>query len=183
LNPASASPNETILTIGFVGLGIYFSILLVRGLAGYLRFRRVRPTALLTWPGPRPHQFALLVGLGIVSTAVAVVNTYMGRPLHHVFGLAVMSLYFVFMVPLSARIHLGFYRDGVWSNTGFLPYGKIARMMFVESPEIVLVLVPRGRSRSFLLPVPREEYGAARKVLEEKSRSREMVCEGGILGL
>src|SRR5262249_60781914 len=130
------------------GLGIYFSVLLVRGLAGYLRFRRVRPTALLTWPGPRPQQFALLVGLGIVSTAVAVVNTYVGRPLHHVYGLAVMSLYFVLMVPLSARIHLRFYRDGVWSSAGFLPYGKIARVVVVGSPGSVLILVPPGPARS-----------------------------------
>jgi hypothetical protein len=180
---ATGSPNDTILTLGLVGLGIYFSVLLVRGLAGYLRFRRVRPTALLTWPVPRPHQFRLLIGLGVLSTAVTLLNTYQRRPLHHVYGLAVMALYFVVMVPLSARIHLGFYRDGVWSNAGFLPYGMIARMAFVETPELVLILVPRGRSGSFLLPVPREEYGAVRKVLEEKSRSREVNCEAGILGL
>ena len=42
--------NDEILTWGLAGLAVYFSVLLVRGFVGYQRFRRVRPTALLTWP-------------------------------------------------------------------------------------------------------------------------------------
>ncbi len=170
--------NETILTVGLLGLGIYFSVLLVRGLLGYLRFRRVRPTALLIWPGRPPDHLPFLLGLGVLSLALTVILGYLNRPFHHVYGMAVMAAYFMLMVPLSARIHLGFYRDGVWADTGFLPYAKIARMAFSEGREIVLLLLPRGGSGAFRLPVPRDEYGAVRKILEEKIRDRVVSIEG-----
>ncbi len=178
--------NQTIISLGLLGLGIYFSVLLIRGFAGYLRFRRVRPTAVLTWPGRRPAHFPLLLGLGVVSAALTVVHGWLALPFHHVYSQAVMAVYFILMVPLSARIHLGLYRDGVWADTGFLPYGSIARMAFREVPEgseVILILLPRGRSGSFRLPVPREDYGAVRKVLEEKVRAHVVNVDQGILGL
>lgn len=176
--------QETVLTVALLGFGLYFSVLMVRGLAGYMRFRRVRPTALLTWPVKRPANFGMLVGLGVVAAAVTLLNSLMHRPMHHVFSQAVMSLYFVLMVPLSARIHLGLYRDGVWADDGFLPYARIGRLAFRETPEIVLILLPRGgASGSFRLPVPRDEYAAVRKVLEEKIRARVLNVEAGLLGL
>jgi len=175
--------NDTFLTLGLMALGIYFSVLLLRGLAGYLRFRRVWPTALLTWPVQRPLHFRMLLTLGVVSAAVTLLNLLLGRPLPHVVSQAVMALYFILMVPLSARIHLGFYRDGVWADTGFLPYAQIGRLAFRETPEIVLILVPRDGSSSFRLPVPPGEYGAVRKMIEEKVRARVLNFEAGILGL
>jgi hypothetical protein len=175
--------NETALSVVLLGLGVYFLVLLVRGLRGYLLFRKVRPTALLTWPVPRTGQLPFLLALGIVATAVTALNAYLQRPLHHVLSQALMAAYFVLMVPLCQRIRLGFYSDGVWADSGFLPYGKIGRIAFRESPEIVLILLPRGRSRSFRLPVPPEEYGAVRKMLEEKIRARVVNMEAGILGL
>ena len=143
----------------------------------------MRPTALLTWPVRRPSNFPLLIGLGIVAAALAVINGTMARPFHHVYSQGVMAVYFTVMVPLSARIQLGLYRDGVWADSGFLPYEKIARMAFREAPEIVLVLVPRGRALPFRLPVPTAEYGAVRKILEEKIRARVVNVEQAILGI
>jgi hypothetical protein len=90
---------------------------------------------------------------------------------------------FVLMVPLASRIRLGFYRDGVWADAGFLPYQRIRRLAFRESPEIELILLPRGGSGSFRLPVPPDEYGAVRKLLEEKIREHVVNVETGILGL
>jgi hypothetical protein len=175
--------NETILTVVLLALGIYFSVLLIRGFLGYLRFRRVRPTALITWPVPHPAHLRFMIALGILNTGLTVLNGLLARPFHHVFGLGVMALYFVLMVPLSLRIHLGFYRDGVWADAGFLRYGDIGRLAFLETPEIVLVLLPRGGSGSFKLPVPPAEYGAVRKVLEEKIRDHVVNVDKGILGL
>jgi hypothetical protein len=175
--------NETILTWGLGGLAVYFSVLLLRGLLGYQRFRRVRETALLTWPSRRPSHFPFLLGLGVLSAGLTVLNGYLGRPFHHVYSQAVMAAYFMVMVPLSCRIHLGLYRDGVWADTGFLPWAKIGRLAFRETPELVLILLPRGKSGSFRLPVPRDEYGAVRKLLEEKIRSDVLKIDQGILGL
>jgi len=87
------------------------------------------------------------------------------------------------VVPLTLRIHRGLYQEGVWADTRFLPYGKIGRMAFVERPEIVLVLVPRSGSRALRLPVPASEYGAVRRVLEDKIRERAVNMEQAILGL
>ena len=173
--------NETMLTVVLVGVGVYFSVLLARGLAGYLRFRRLRGTALLTWPARSSPYFALV--LGLVSLGVALLNTRLDRPFLHLYGQYATAAYFILMVPLSARIRLGLYRDGVWADSGFLPYTHIGRMAFREQPEIVLLLVPKGRDRSLRLPVPKDEYGAVRKVLEEKIRERAVNVEAGILGL
>ena len=175
--------NEAALSAVLLGLGVYFSVLLIRGMRGYLLFRKVRPTALLTWPVPRSAQLPFLLALGVVATGVTALNAYLDRPLHHVLSQALMAAYFTWMVPLCQRIRLGFYREGVWADTGFLPYAKIGRIAFRETPEIVLILLPRGRSGSFRLPVPPEEYGAVRKVLEEKIRARVVNMEAGILGL
>jgi hypothetical protein len=127
--------------------------------------------------------FPFQIALGVVAAAVTVINSTLGRPLHHVYSQGVMAVYFMVMVPLSARIQLGLYRDGVWADAGFLPYEQIARMAFREAPEIVLVMVPRGRSGAFRLPVPSSEYGAVRKILEDKIRARVVTPEKAILGL
>jgi hypothetical protein len=166
-----------------LGLAVYFSVAVARSLAGYLLFLKVRPTALLTWPGRRPAHFPLLIVLGFVAAALTVINGTLDRPFHHVYSQGVMAVYFTVMVPLSLKIQLGLYRDGVWADAGFLPYGKIGRMAFRETPEIVLILVPRGRSGPFRLPVPSSEYGAVRKILEEKIRSHVVNVEKAILGL
>jgi hypothetical protein len=177
------SANEAMFTIVLGALGVYFSVLNGRSLWRYAQFRRVRPTALVTWPVPRPPHFPLLIGLGLLSGAVTALNGYLDRPFHHVFSQAVMALYFILMVPLMARIHFGLYRDGVWGDVGFLPYGDIKRMAFLETPEIVLILLPRGGSRPLRLPVPPAEYGAVRKLLEEKKREGAMPTQERILGL
>jgi hypothetical protein len=173
--------NETMLTVLLVGIGVYFSVLLARGLAGYLRFRRMRGSAVLTWRARRSFHFAL--ALGAVSLAVAILNTSLDRPFLHLYGQYATAAYFILMVPLSGRIRLGLYRDGVWADTGFLPYARIGRMAFREGPEIVLLLLQRGAARAFRLVVPPEEYGAVRKVLEEKVREHVVNVETGILGL
>jgi hypothetical protein len=178
------SANETMLTVVLALLGVYFSLLNGRGILRYAQFRRVRPTAELVWPVGKPRNFSLQLLLGVVSGLVAVLNGYMERPLPHVLSQAVMALYFIVVVPLSARIQVGFYRDGVWPvDAGFLPYEKIGRLAFRETPTIVLFLMPRGRSRPLRLPVPAADYGAVRKVLEEKKREGMVQTQERILGL
>jgi len=158
-------------------------VLIARGLAGYRLFLKVRPTALITWPVRRPMFFPFQIALGVVAAAVTVINSTLGRPLHHVYSQGVMAVYFLVMVPLLARIPLGFYRDGVWADAGLLRYENIGRIAIRETPEIVLLLVPRGRSRALRLGVPSSEYGAVRKILEDKIRARVVNVEKAILGL
>ena len=72
-------------------------------------------------------------------------------------------------MPLSRRIGRGFYADGIWSETGFVPYWRIGAVSWREGEEIALVIVsrlqepgaPAGRARA-------SHYGAARRLLREK---------------
>jgi len=175
--------QQLLVSAGLLGIGLYFGVQLVRGIAGYRRYRRVAPTALATWPSPPPAQLPLLYLLGVGGAVVAALNAGLRRPVHHVVGLALMAAYFLGLVPLARRIRLGLYRDGVWAHRGFLRWEDVARIAFVEAPEIVLLLQPRRGRASFKLPVPAGEYGAVRKVLEEKARAGVLQLEPKILGL
>lgn len=174
---------QQLVGLGLVGLGLYFAVQLGRGAAGYLRYRRIAPTALVTWPAPAPAQLPWLFLLGLTGAATAAFNAWMHRPASHVIGLALMAVYFLGLVPLARRIRLGLYRDGAWGHRGFLPWPEVARIAFVEAPEIVLLLTPRRAAAPFKLPVPAAEYGTVRKILEEKARDGLLRLDPAILGL
>lgn len=175
--------QQQIVGLGLVGLGVYFAVQLARGIAGYLRYRRVAPTGAVTWPAPRPAQLHWLTLLGVLGALTAAFNAWIGRPLHHVVGLALMAVYFLAMVPLARRIRLGLYRDGVWAHRGFLRWGDVARIAFVEGPPIVLLLKPRRGGASYKLPVPGAEYGAVRRILQDKAREGALHLDPAILGI
>jgi hypothetical protein len=174
--------NETVLTLSLVGVTIYFSVLIVRDLIRYFRFRRVRRTALVTWRNPPRAAFWLLVMLGGVNVPVAAI-TLAYHPFREVVSPLSIALYFMLILPLLARIPMGFYGDGVWAEGGFLPYNRIRRFAFFEGPQLVLLLLPWGGGGAVRLQVPPAEYGAVRKLLVEKVRSHVLNLEGGILGL
>jgi hypothetical protein len=175
--------QQQIIDLGLLGLGLYFAVQLARGLSGYFRYLRVAGTAVVTWPVRRPAQLPWLVALGVLGAATAAFNAWARRPLHHVVGLALMAVYFLGLVPLTRRIRLGVYRDGVWAHRGFIRWEDVARIAFVETPEIVVLLQTRRSGASYKLPVPGEEYGTVRKVLEEKARAGELHLEPALLGL
>jgi hypothetical protein len=175
--------QQTIVSLGLLGLGVYFTVQLVRGLLGYRSYLLVQPTAVAIWPAPRQNLTRWLVALGILGGVLALLNAWLQRPPHHVYGLAVMSAYFVVMVPLATRIRLGLYRDGIWADAGFIRWEDIARVAFVETPEVVLLLLPRSGRRSFRLPVPSGEYGTVRKLLADRSRTGDLHLDPAILGL
>lgn len=174
---------QQLVGLGLLGLGLYFAVQLGRGVSGYLRYRRLAPTALVTWPAPVPAQLPWLFLLGTLGALTAAFNAWMHRPAHHVAGLALMAGYFLGLVPLARRIRLGLYRDGIWAHRGFLPWPEVARIAFVETPEIMLLLTSRQGTAPFKLPVPAAEYGTVRKVLEEKARAGALQLEPAILGL
>jgi hypothetical protein len=180
-NPRAALLNETLVTIALAGVAIYFSALILIGLLRYVRFRRMRGTALITWPGPKPAHFRLLLALGALAAAVAILN--ITHRFDKVFSQLTIAFYFMFMLPLLTRIPIGFYGEGIWAETGFVPYSRIRRLTFREGPELVLLLLPADGGRAFRLPVPPGEYGAVRRVLGDMIRNRVLNLEGSILGL
>jgi hypothetical protein len=71
-------------------------------------------------------------------------------------------------MPLSRRIGRGFYADGIWSESGFVPYWKIGAVAWREGEEIALVIVSRLRNLARRLIVPGAHYAAARRLLRDK---------------
>jgi hypothetical protein len=94
-----------------------------------------------------------------------------------------MTVYFLAMGPLLARIRRGVYRDGVLSDRGFVAWGCVSRLAFIEIGEIALVMIVRGRPRAFRLSIPPGEYGAVRKAVEERMRRGELRVDPALLGL
>jgi hypothetical protein len=175
--------QQQLVSVGLAFLVLYFAVQLGRGLAGFFLYRKVAPTALATWPTPRPARFPLLMALGASGALLALVLAMQHKPVHHVVGFALMAVYFLGMVPLARRIRLGVYREGVWAHRGFLPWRDVARIAFIDGPPIVLLLKPRRGSASYKLPVPGAEYGAVRKLLEEKAREGVLNLDPAILGI
>jgi hypothetical protein len=158
-------------------LGVGFLVANVRVGLDALRFLRRRSSALLTWRGPRPRSYGLQLALGVVLGVLLVFDIvrYMRaapalRPRFapQVFGVGMMFVYYGYLVPLSRRIGRGFYADGIWSETGFVPYWRIGAVSWREGEEIVLVIVSRLRNLARRLIVPGVHYGAARRLLREK---------------
>ena len=158
-------------------LGIGFLVANVRAGIDALRFLRRRSSALLTWRGPRPRYYGLQLALGVVLGGLLAYHTInvmriapqlRGRFAPQLFGISMMFVYYGYLVPLSRRIGRGFYADGIWSETGFVPYWRIGAVSWREGEEIALVIVSRLRNLARRLVVPGVHYGAARRLLREK---------------
>lgn len=134
-----------------------------------LRFLRRRSSAVLTWRGPRPRYYGLQLALGVVLGLLLVYDLFiLRRPAAQLFGISMMFVYYGYLVPLSRRFGRGFYADGIWSESGFVPYWKIGAVSWREGEEIALVIVSRLRNLARRLVVPGIHYAAARRLLRDK---------------
>ena len=158
-------------------LGIGFLVANIRVGIDALKFVRRRSSALLTWRGPRPRYYGLQLALGVVLGVLLIFDivrfmraapALRPRFAPQVFGVGMMFVYYGYLVPLSRRIGRGFYADGIWSETGFVPYWRIGAVSWREGEEIALIIVSRLRNLARRLVVPGVHYGAARRLLREK---------------
>lgn len=165
-------------------LGVGFLMANVRLVLELARYRRLRRSAVLTWPGRRPPFYGLLLTLGVVLGVLVFVKLVVQeRPPRDVFGEGMMFLYYGYLVPLSRRIGRGFYRDGIWSESGFVPYWKIDGLRWKEGEELTLVLIDRVRKLARVLFVPESMYGAVRRLLRDRLTSHEIHFAGKALDL
>ena len=147
-----------------------------------LRSARLKSSALLTWPGRTRAYPRLGLVMGIVLAAVIAVKLVVLHRLD-VFGESMMLLYYVHLVPLDERIGRGFYQEGLWLDSGFLPYAAIAGLTWRETPEPTLVVLPRMTRLARSLVVPAEHYGAARRLLRDKIHGHDIHFTGKALDL
>jgi hypothetical protein len=163
-------------------LGIGFLIANTRLLLEYITFLKRRSTALLTWPSRKPpyYLFVLTLGaaLGIVVIAKLLVHDWL------VFGETMMFVYYACLTPLSTRIGRGFYEEGIWADTSFIPYHEVGGISWREGEhQITLIVISRLRNLARRLIVPVENYGAARRLLRDKIAAHDIHFAGTGLDL
>ena len=94
-----------------------------------------------------------------------------------------MFVYYGYAFPLSTRIARGFYRDGVWSDGGFMPWGRISAVSWREGAVVTLVLISHFRPVAKRLEVPGHLYGQARRLLQDKVKAQDIRIGGAGLDL
>ena len=176
------SPRALQLILFLFGVG--FLAANIKVITDLLRYQARKRSALLVWEGRKPpfYGFSLLLGviLGLLFAFKLVVQH---RPLYQLFGEAMMFVYYGYTFPLHTRIARGFYRDGVWSDTGFLKWGQISAVSWKEEKGVTLVLISHLRTIARRLEVPGNLYGEARRVLRERIKAHDIHIGGAGLDL
>jgi hypothetical protein len=171
-----------------LGLGFLVANLRV-GLELLSWFRR-RPHALVVWPGRKPPFYGLNLALGVTLGILLLIGvgrlwTQGGgvldpRRLAALFGEFMMFVYYGYALPLSTRIARGFYTDGIWSDSGFMPYTQIAGLSWQQQGEAsTLIVISRLQSLARRLEVPGQRLGEVRRLLHEKIANHAIAFEGG----
>ena len=156
-----------VLTGTLLVLGFGFLVANVKLAFDYMQFRRRRRGALLVWRPPKPPQYTFALGLGVaLGLLVFVKVVFIHR---QAFGEAMMFLYYAFFFPMSLTIGRGFYEDGIWADTAFIPYHEVGGISWREGEhQVTLMIISRLRNLARRLIVPGDKYGAARRVLRDK---------------
>jgi hypothetical protein len=150
-----------------------------------LRYQRRKRSALLIWQNPKPRYYRFSLALGAVLVGLFAFKLLVQhREMKTLLGEAMMSVYYVFAVPLSSRIARGFYEEGVWSDTGFIPWSQISAVSWKEEGDMtLLVLVSHLKSIARHVQVPGHLYGQARRLLRDKVQAHDIHIGGTGLGL
>jgi hypothetical protein len=162
-----------LVTGTLVLLGAGFLVANARLAVEYLRYLKRKREAVLTWTSPAPPHFPLTVGLGVATGILVVVKLLVVH--RQAFGELMMFVYFGYLVPLSRRIGRGFYQDGIWADSTFIPYSEVGGISWREGEHSVsLIVISRLRHLARKLAVPLEHYGAARRLLRDKIGDHEI---------
>jgi len=164
--------------------GVGFLVANLKVVTDLIRFRVRKASALLVWQNPKPRFYGFSLGLGVVLGLLLAFKLFVQRRAPgQVFGEAMMFVYYGYAFPLSTRIARGFYRDGVWSDTGFLRWRQISAVSWREDGAITLVLISRLRQIARRLEVPGNLYGEARRVLRDRIKAHDIHIGGSGLNL
>jgi len=143
-----------------------------------------RRSALLVWPSRRPPFFPVIVLIGAALGVLLFSNVVMGRfEVGPLFGETMMFAYYAGALPCSRAVRRGFYKDGIWTDTRFLPYGEIGGLTWREGAEVTLILIARARDAALRLVVPGRHYGAVRRLLRDQIAARAIHFAGTSLDL
>jgi hypothetical protein len=168
---------QRLVTTTLLLLGAGFLLANARLLIEYQRFRKRRARALLVWRGPTPPYYGMGLGMAVVLGLVVFYKIIVSG--QQAFGETMMFVYYGYLLPLSRRIRRGFYADGIWSDTSFIPYHEVGGLSWREGEHSVsLIVISRLRNLARRLAVPAEHYGAARRLLRDKIGDHEIHFSG-----
>jgi hypothetical protein len=150
-----------------LALGVLFVIVDLKVGAQIFSWWHKRRQSVITWPGPKPPFYAINLAIGVMLGILLFVTTVVvPRPAASVFGVAMMFLYYGYLLPLSTRIRRGLYRDGIWTDSGFMRYDQIGGLTWKGTDTLVLASSHKTLARR--LVVPGEHLGEVRHFLREK---------------
>lgn len=170
--------------VALFALGVGFLLAILRILGQFVRYRRLRPSALVTWPAEKPPLYGWLLAFGLVAGVLVFVKLVVQQqPPQRAFGEGMMLIYYAYAVPLRVRIGRGLFARGIWSDAGFVPYAKIGGLSWREEATIKLVIIDRLRSLARPLTVPQKHYAEVRRLLRDKIATDDIQLAGRTLDL
>src|SRR5258705_8104206 len=166
----------------FFGVGFFLANVFI--IVDLVRFGIRKKSALLTWQGEKPRFYGFSLALGVMLGLLFVFKLFVQhRPLNTLLGESMMFVYYGYALPLSTRIARGFYRDGVWSDTGFMKWAQISAVAWKEEGSVTLVLISHFRNIARRLHVPGTLYGQARRLLRDQIKAHAIRIGGTGLDL
>lgn len=138
---------------------------------------RKRRDAVLVWPAPKPPFYAINLAIGVLLGILLFVTAYLLRPTASHFGVAMMFIYYGYLLPLSTRIKRGLYADGVWTDSGFMRYREIGGLTWSNGD--TLVLASRRKTLARRLRVPGAHIGEVRHVLRDRIGAHDIEFDEG----
>lgn len=176
-----------LLNVAFFALSVLFAIWNAVAASRYLTYRRVAASAELTWATRLPWFYNVSLGIGFFLLGMTLVSVLVLRsPPLAVLAQALMAAYYTVSFPLSLGVRRGFYRSGIWTEQGFVPYRRVRSLSWLERPDTVLVVQTEGgalRQGYARLRVPGELRGEARRVLASHAEDGSIEADRGVLGL
>jgi hypothetical protein len=185
------SDVQPIIRGTFLVLGAGFLIANTRLAVEYLRYMKRRSRALLTWRGPKPPYYVMQLAIGVFLGVILIYNVGRMYRLYEsfrvdsrIFGQAMMFLYYAYLFPLTRSITRGFYEDGIWADSAFMPYNEIGGISWREGEhDVTMIITSRLRNLARRLIVPGNHYAAARRLLRDKIAKHDIHFSGTGLDL
>jgi hypothetical protein len=171
--------------------GVGFLIANLRMGAELVRWWKRRPNALIAWTAAKPPFFALSVAVAVMLGLLILLKAYLSLRggatlgarvwyfLSHAFGELMMFVYFGYMLPLSTRITRGLYDDGIWTDSGFMPYDQVGGISWRAGEPPTLIVISRVKSLARRLVVPSRVLGEVRRLLRDKISSHAIEIDEG----
>ena len=167
-----------VLRQALLALGVLFVIVDANVAWQIARWWRIRRQAIVTWPAPRPPFYAINLAIGVMLGILLFVTVFVvPRPAASVFGVAMMFLYYGYLLPLSTRIRRGLYQHGLWTDSGFMHYTDIGGLTW--KGDDTLIIASRQKALARRLRVPGVHLGEVRHILREKIGDRAIEFDAG----